>query len=165
MSLMEPVFEALNDAGARYLVVGGLAGVLHGFARLTADIDLMVDLQPAEVLKVVAALDAIGMQPRHPVQLSDFADPQQRALWIEQRNMTVLSLWDPRNPMRAVDLFVSHPMSFVDLWNRSELKQLRRTHVRVVSIDDLIALKRIAGRPLDLQDIVELEAIKKRSSP
>jgi hypothetical protein len=46
MSLYVPVFEALNGMQVRYVVVGGLATVLHGYARLTADIDLMVDLEP-----------------------------------------------------------------------------------------------------------------------
>ena len=48
MALFEPVFAALEMARARYVVVGGLATVLHGFARLTDDIDLVVDLDPSE---------------------------------------------------------------------------------------------------------------------
>jgi hypothetical protein len=51
MSLYVPVFEALNHMQVRYVVVGGLAAVLHGYARLTADIDLMVDLEPEEAKK------------------------------------------------------------------------------------------------------------------
>jgi ABC-type tungstate transport system permease subunit len=43
VSLFEPVFEALNGAQVRYVVVGGFATVLHGHARLTADIDLVID--------------------------------------------------------------------------------------------------------------------------
>ena len=39
----EPVFRALNDAGVRYVIVGGFATVLHGHPRLTADIDLVLD--------------------------------------------------------------------------------------------------------------------------
>jgi hypothetical protein len=42
--LFRPVFEALDAARVRYVVVGGLAVVLHGHARLTADLDLMIDL-------------------------------------------------------------------------------------------------------------------------
>jgi len=49
--LFEPIFEALNSAQVRYIVVGGVATVLHGFARLTADLDLIVDLQPVEARK------------------------------------------------------------------------------------------------------------------
>ena len=37
MAVFEPIFQALNDAGARYVVVGGLAVVLQGHARLTVD--------------------------------------------------------------------------------------------------------------------------------
>ena len=46
VSLFEPIFEALNRAQVRYVVVGGFATVLHGHARLTADIDLVIDLSP-----------------------------------------------------------------------------------------------------------------------
>jgi hypothetical protein len=45
--LFEPLFAALEAAGARYVVVGGVATVLQGFARLTAGVDLIVDLEPA----------------------------------------------------------------------------------------------------------------------
>ena len=69
MSLYVPVFEALNDAQVRYVVVGGLATVLHGYARLTADIDLMVDLDPDELRKGIDALTKYGMIPRLPVGL------------------------------------------------------------------------------------------------
>jgi hypothetical protein len=44
MAVFEPLFKALNDAEVRYLVVGGLAVVLHGHPRLTANVDLVVDL-------------------------------------------------------------------------------------------------------------------------
>ncbi|OGR91725.1 MAG: hypothetical protein A2V88_09150 [Elusimicrobia bacterium RBG_16_66_12] len=54
MALFEPIFDALNRAGVRYVVVGGLATVLHGYARLTVGIDLIVDLAPDEARKVSA---------------------------------------------------------------------------------------------------------------
>ncbi len=58
----------------RYVVVGGLATVLHGYARLTADIDLMVDLEPEELRKSIDALAGYGMVPRLPVDPYGFAD-------------------------------------------------------------------------------------------
>ncbi|MDQ3031572.1 MAG: hypothetical protein M3Y87_04085 [Myxococcota bacterium] len=58
MSSFEPIFRAPDEAGARYVVVGGLAVVLHGYARLTADIDLVVDLAPGEAIKAIAAAGA-----------------------------------------------------------------------------------------------------------
>ena len=49
--LFEPVLEALNARDVRYVVVGGLAVVLHGHARLTADLDIAVDLSPGQAAK------------------------------------------------------------------------------------------------------------------
>ena len=78
--------------------------------------------------------------------------------------MRVFSLWDPATPMREVDLFVEHPIPFSELWARSEMVALGTTNARVASIADLIALKRLANRPVDLQDIEALTAIAERKS-
>jgi hypothetical protein len=64
--------------------------------------------------------------------------------------------------MRSIDVFLENPVPFQELWARSEVKALRHTFVRVASIEDLIALKRLAGRPHDLQDIQALEEIRRR---
>jgi hypothetical protein len=164
VSLFEPILAVLNRAEARYVVVGGVATVLHGFARLTADIDIVVDLDSAEALKAISALVSIGLRPRAPVKAEAFADESQRRAWIQDKGMRVFSLWDPTTPMREVDLFVENPIPFSELWARSEVVALGTTNARIASIADLIALKRLANRPLDLQDIEALTAIAERKS-
>ena len=54
---IERVFGALNESGVRYLVVGGVAAVLHGHLRTTGDLDLYVDLAPDNVLRAVTTRD------------------------------------------------------------------------------------------------------------
>ena len=54
---------------------------------------------------------------------------------------------------RVVDLFAQHSIEFDMLWSRAEAVALESTSVRVAAIDDLIQLKRLAGRPQDLTDI------------
>jgi hypothetical protein len=162
MSLFEPIFEALNRAEVRYIVVGGLATVLHGHARLTADIDLIIDLAPQEARKAIDALTRIGFRPRIPVAATDFAVEAKRREWIRDKNMRVFPLVDPDDPMRQIDLFADTPIDFGSLWARSEVMSLERTTVRVISVEDLIELKRLAGRPQDLADIEALEAILAR---
>jgi hypothetical protein len=162
VGLFEPLFQALNASSGRYVVVGGLATVLHGHARLTADVDLIVDFDAQGLAAMLDALVALGLRPRPPVEAREFADPTRRAEWVREKGMRVFSLWDPKNPMLEVDLFVDHPMDFEDLWQRSEEVDLGGTVVRIASIPDLIQLKRLAGRPQDIQDIEALEEIEKR---
>jgi len=161
-SIFEPVIEALERDGIRYVVVGGLAVVLHGHARLTADVDLAVDLAPEEAARTMETLTRIGLRPRAPVEPDEFADPAARARWREEKGMRVFSLWDPDHPMRVVDLFVENPVDFEGLWNRSEIAQLSTTAVRIASIPDLIGMKELAGRPQDLEDVAALREILRR---
>jgi len=165
VALFEPIFAALNDNHVRYVVVGGLATVLHGFARLTADIDLIVDLAPDEARRAVTTLVGLGFRPRVPVDVLDYADPEIRRRWIDEKGMRVLSLWDPAQPMRELDLFVDPPIDFALLWGHSEIVHIRGALVRIASIPDLIAMKRLAGRPEDLIDIRALEEIQQRKGP
>jgi hypothetical protein len=159
VKLFEPIFRALEAAEVRYMAVGGLATVLHGFTRLTVDLDLVVDLAPEEAAKAIEALVGLGFVPRVPVPAAQFADPARRNVWILEKNMRVFTMIDPANPLRQVDLFVEPPLPFEAMWNRSELLDLGGYRVRVAAIEDLIAMKRSAGRPQDLIDIEALERI------
>jgi hypothetical protein len=134
VSIYERVFRALGDAKARYVVVGGLATVLHGHARLTAEIDLVVDLEAAETLRAMQALSNLGLRPRAPVQATDFADPEKRRQSVEDKGMQVFSLWDPGEPLLEVDVFVTHPIPFDELWQRSREVEIGAVRIRIASI-------------------------------
>jgi hypothetical protein len=161
MSVFEPVVAALERSGSRYVVVGGVATVLHGYARLTADIDIVVDPEREATLRAIRALAELGMQPRAPVAMEDFADPAIRRQWFDDKGMRVFTLIDPHNPLRVVDLFVESPIQFDLLYERSETVQLTVTQVRIASIEDLIQMKRLANRPDDQRDIAALQAIRR----
>lgn len=60
---LESLFRQLNERGGRYVVVGGLAVVLHGHLRATGDVDLVVDLAADQVDRTLAALEGAGFQP------------------------------------------------------------------------------------------------------
>ena len=162
MSLFAPLLAALNEGRVRYVVVGGLATVLHGHPRLTADVDLIVDLDSAEALRAMEVFRSLGLRPRAPVDILDFAKPDRRKTWVEEKGMRVFTLHDPAQPMREVDVFVESPIPFEELWRGSTVMDLGGTTVRVVSIPHLIRLKRMASRPQDLLDIEALEEILRR---
>ena len=54
------VCRALNEARARYVLIGGFAVVAHGGGRFTKDIDFLVDDDPANVARVTAALGVLA---------------------------------------------------------------------------------------------------------
>ena len=161
---LREIFKALADADAQYVVVGGLAVIMHGHLRATSDLDLVVGLAPENCLKALDALASIGLTPRLPVTLADFADPAKREDWVQNRNMLVFQLWDPDNPERSVDVFVREPMDFPTLLADASVKDLDGVPIRVASIRHLIAMKRIAGRRKDLDDIEALSQIAAESS-
>lgn len=155
------VLEALNRHGVDYVVVGGFAAVLHGNNRFTADLDLVVNLQPAEAKKTIHALLSIGMQSRLPVDPLLFADPATRKDWIAQKNMMVFSMLDPSTPAFVVDLFVDLPIPFEDLRSQAVKFTLGGQSVPVCSVDHLILMKQRSGRQVDLQDIESLRFLGK----
>ena len=160
--MFEELLAYLEGAGVRFVVVGGVAVVIHGYARLTADIDLVVDLDPANVRRAMDALEARGFRPLLPVKAADLADEATRRDWIETRNLQVFSLVDPANPSVTVDLFAREPIAFPELWSRAEVIELRGHPIRIASLQDLIRMKRAASRPQDLTDIKELEALARK---
>lgn len=159
MGDLETVLLALAQSGSRYLVVGGVAVVLHGYPRFTADLDLVVSLDSENLAKALGALDALGYRPRAPVPLIAFADPETRKTWVMEKGLTVFSLWSPRFSMTEVDIFVEEPFDFEAAFTRRVTMTLDFGSIPTAAISDLIALKRKAGRPRDLADIVELEKL------
>jgi len=161
MALFAPLFGALEGAGARYVVIGGVAVVLHGYTRFTQGLDLVLDPEPEGARRAMGALVSRGLRPVVPVDPLDFANPALRRQWAEQRNMVVFSLRDPDNPLLLVDVLLESPVAFDGLYSRSTVVSFQSVRVRVASLDDLIQLKRIAGRNRDMDDIRELEEIRK----
>ena len=159
MPLYQPLFRALDASGTRYVVVGGVATVLHGYARLTVDVDLILDLERDAAARAMRALVALGFRPRVPVDAEDFADEGIRERWVRDKGMQVFSLFKPDDPLLSVDVFVEHPVDFEGLYARAEVCDIEAVPVRIASIPDLIRLKRLSDRPRDREDVEKLEEI------
>lgn len=167
---MEPgsvaaVIRALNEAHVRYLVAGGLAVNAHGYPRPTKDIDIVVELEPANALRALDALRQLGYRPTVEVGPDDFADPEKRREWVEEKDAKVLRLYSDQHRTVLVDLFVRVPFDF----ERAYAAALRANvapgvQATFVSFEDLIAMKREAlhERPEYLVDIRQLEKVRER---
>jgi hypothetical protein len=158
---IELIVRSLNDHKVRYLIAGGLAVVAHGYVRFTADIDIVLAMDKQNLVETVAALTALSYRPRAPVAFEQFIDPDQRSQWIDQKGMVVFSLFSTDHPATEIDLFIDSPLTFDDAYSRAIYMEVEPgVAAAFVSIDDLIALKSISGRPRDLDDIARLRMLK-----
>jgi len=153
------ILSALNDANVRYLIVGGLAVVAHGYVRFTQDIDLVVQLERENVLRAMSALTAIGYRPLIPVEAAQFADQTLRQQWRDEKGMIVFQLFNPQRESTRVDIFVSEPFIFAQEFETANWHKWGDLQAPVLRIEALIAMKEAAGRPQDLADAALLRDI------
>lgn len=104
LSSFGALVRALNHAGVRYLVTGGLAVNAHGYLRYTKDADLVIRLLPENILRTFTALTGIGYRPNIPITAEHFADTQLRASWIRDKNMQVLEFLSDAHHEPPVDV-------------------------------------------------------------
>jgi hypothetical protein len=156
----ENIVRVLNAADVRYLVVGGIAVVAHGYGRMTFDLDLVLHLQPDNVVRAFRALNTLGYLPRVPVTAEQFADEENRKRWMRERGMTVLNLHSDIQRTTPIDVFVAEPFDFDTTYVRSIEQPCGGGPFRVVDIETLIRMKEAAGRPKDLDDVAHLRMAK-----
>jgi hypothetical protein len=138
------VFAALDRQGVRCVVVGGAAVVFHGHVRPIADLDLVVAPERGSAEHAVQTL----------IDLSFFP-----SILVPIQALTVLRLFDPSQ--REVDLFFRYHIPFDQLWASSVLLQVGGHPVRIASLDHLLKVKRLTGRPHDLLDVQALTEVSR----
>ena len=130
------VFSLLERYQVRYVVVGGIAVVLHGHLRPIADLDIVVAPTPDEQDRALQVLMLAGFVPSIPVPLS---------------LLRVLRMFDQSE--REIDVFVRFQVSFDELWADAVEMRVGEGLVRVISLEHLCRAKRISANPQDLIDI------------
>ena len=100
--------------------------------------------------------------PKAPVKAESLIDPQTRMNWIQEKNMKVLSFYHPEQVINLIDVFVIEPISYDKIQKDSVIIKAGNLSIPIVSIKNLIELKRISGRPQDIADIAALEEIARR---
>jgi len=156
---VEAILRALNDAEARYLIVGGLAVVAHGYVRATVDLDIVLNLERDNTLRAMKALGEIGYRPLVPVDAADFANEELRRKWISEKNMVVFQMRNPDRESTRLDLFVKEPFGFSDELAQARWENVAGIKAPVLRLERLLQMKQESGRPQDLADIEQLQLI------
>ena len=158
---LETIIRTLNGAAVQYLVVGGLAVNAHGFVRLTRDVDIVLRLEPENAARGLSALVQAGWRLAIPEKPEAFADAATRERWRTEKNMIVLKLWSDAHLRTPIDIFVYEPFDFAAEYAQAvHLEICPGVSAPVVSLATLLEMKRMAGRPQDLEDVKELERVR-----
>lgn len=138
------LLRALNDAGAKYLIVGAYAFAFHGRPRATKDVDVFVGSDPLNAAKVWNALVAFGA-PLEELRVEDLAEPG--TFYIMGR------------PPNQIDVITAiDGISFEQAWAGRAESTYRNLPVYYLGRAELIANKKAAARPQDLADVAYLES-------
>jgi hypothetical protein len=152
----QAIFATLQRHGVDYVAIGGIAANAHGSRRLTLDVDIVPAPEESNYERLAAALDELGA-PDSAVD-SGFRDLDPRDSFDLAR-AEILKLPTAAGDLDLLNGAVGAP-PYGDLRKRAIEVEVRGTPVRIASLDDLIAMKRAAGRPQDLRDIVELTGLE-----
>ena len=152
---IERICQSLNKHNVNYAIVGGHAVALHGAVRGTIDIDFVIQWSIENLCNAEKALKAEGLESRLPLSAQDIFD--NRAQYIEDRNLIAWNFYNPNKLDEQVDLIINY-----DLAQKQTVEiQSVNTTIPVLDKASLIAMKRESGREQDLLDIQALE----KSSP
>lgn len=155
------MFAKLQEKKVRYLVVGGLAVNLHGIPRMTADVDIAIAFDSANVAALLEALAELDYKPRAPIQAEKLADSEQRHRWQKEKNMRSFTFINRVNPLEELDVLLRPPFDFERAYKRREVFKAGEIEISVAAIDDLVAAKSDTGRKQDESDIKALKLVKK----
>jgi hypothetical protein len=151
----------LADRHVQFVVAGGVAMVLHGVERMTLDLDIAVSLDQENLYRFLAALRQLGLVPRAPLPAETILDRSRIEAVILEKNALVFTFWNPSEPYKQVDMFLTKENSFDDLISDAHSLTIRGRRIFVASRRKLIEMKsRVQPiREKDVTDIRELRRI------
>ena len=136
-------FKALNDAGVRYLVIGGYAVAFYGYPRATKDVDIWIEMRPENAERVLKAIESFFGEDLG-LTLEDLTTPG------------VIQLGRAPNRIDLV-LIPEETASFAPAYAGRTITKIEGVPIPFVGLKTLKALKRAFGRTQDLADLEALE--------
>lgn len=137
MSTIEGIFATLNKAKVKYVLIGGLASILHGVPRTTIDIDIAVEPKKKNLEALIRALCKIGLVPE-----TDRIDEI-----LGQGGVTFIN-------DRTVDVLTSTKgLEFSDIWKKKERVKYKGVFIPTISKKAQIMMLKAVGREEDLRDV------------
>ena len=143
LNRLRDVFKSFQQHDVKYVVIGGIASVLHGVPRATFDLDILIEATAENAGRLLQAMLDAGLGTAALTSVDD----------LLAHEITIF-----KDRVR-IDVQTSTPgISFEQAWNHRQAMSFQGDQFFVVSKEDLICSKRAAGREIDLEDVRLLES-------
>jgi hypothetical protein len=154
----ERIFAVFDAHKVEYVVIGGIAVQVYGHVRMTNDIDLIPSPAPQNLEHLADALKELGAR---------VLNPGSEHLAIDAQMLPRATLWQLATRHGDVDILHDAPGAapFPQLRERALVITLGDQPIPIASRDDLIRMKRAAGRPVDLSDVAALTEAEYQQHP
>ena len=144
--------RVLNEHQVRWVLVGGMALILHGGHHVTTDCDLAFEKMQANLESMKVALERLGARPQRAPEEGEFPLDFSILMAPFMHLKSEVGDIDLINRLPGID-------SFNGLYDRAVEVEIMGEMVRVASIEDLIAMKSTSDRPKDRQHVEELKSL------
>ncbi len=142
LNRLQDVFASFQRHDVRYVVIGGIAAILHGVPRATFDLDILIEATAENAERLLEALLAAGLGT---AALTTPAEVLAHEITIFQDRV-------------RIDVQTATPgLCFADAWEHRLTVAYEGQAFFILAKADLIRAKRAAGRPVDLEDVRLLE--------
>ena len=147
------MLRGLREADVKFVVVGGLAATAHGSRRITDDLDICYDTGKLSVERLAALLSDWKAYPRGIEEGLQFI--------MDEKQFRITPLMTLTTREGFIDVFdvVKGVGAYSDCRERSIPVEAFDVRFRVLDLPALIDAKRAAGRPRDIDQLPELEAL------
>ena len=151
--MMEPTFEKLlvilAEAGVGFVVVGGVAVTLHGYVRLTEDVDILIEPSPANIQRFLDSLADYGEGFARELSLEDFTDEEGAIRIVEETELSQIDVFTRMSGLRYQDLKMD-----------ASILSLQGYEIAYASKAALIRLKGGSVREKDQFDVAALKQLE-----
>ncbi len=144
---IKSLLRSLNEHKVRYVIIDAYAFPFYGYSRATIDIDIFIDPKRKNAEKTLEALDNFG----YDVSAVTVEDMLKKKILIRQYALET-----------DIHPFVTG-VSFEEVWKNKEKGKIEGVETYFASLDDLITMKKAAGREKDLQGLKVLQKLNRRN--
>jgi hypothetical protein len=126
---------------------------------MTADIDIILDFEEVNLLKFEDITKLISYTAVLPFSIKQMVNKEVRSSFIKEKNLIAYSYFNNLKNVMSLDVLVDVPIPFNELWDKREVRTSFDFKINIVSINDLIQLKKYSNRKQDNDDILLLSQL------